>query len=346
MTAYETVKNQLRQTPKSWLITGVAGFIGSNLLESLLKLDQRVIGLDNFSTGYQHNLDQVRALVTAEQWHRFEFINGDICNAVDCNSVFSTLSNPIDFVLHQAALGSVPRSLADPVNTNNSNISGFLNILNAARLNNIKRFVFASSSSVYGDHPALPKVEHTIGRPLSPYAVTKSVNEQYAEVFGRCYDISYIGLRYFNVFGSRQNPNGAYAAVIPKWITAMIKNEPVYIYGDGQTSRDFCYIENAVQANILAAATTNSLACNQIYNVAAGGRTSLSELYEMLRTTLSEDFSHLAESRPIYQNERAGDVKHSLANICKAIDLLKYDPSHLIGDGIIEAKRWYLTHAV
>lgn len=278
MTAYTQLQTRLQAEPHTWLITGVAGFIGSNLLETLLKLNQRVVGLDNFATGHQRNLDEVQTLVTPEQWANFSFINGDICNLADCQKGVTG----VDYVLHQAALGSVPRSVADPITTNATNISGFLNMLVAARDAKVKRFVYAASSSTYGDHPALPKVEDTIGKPLSPYAVTKYVNELYADVFGKTYGLQSIGLRYFNVFGPRQDPNGAYAAVIPKWISSMIKSEPININGDGETSRDFCFVNNAVQANLLAITAPSPDAISQVYNVAVGDRTTLNELYAQL----------------------------------------------------------------
>jgi UDP-N-acetylglucosamine/UDP-N-acetylgalactosamine 4-epimerase len=344
MTAYDTLKIQLTASPKTWLVTGVAGFIGGHLLETLLKLNQTVVGLDNFATGFQHNLDEIQNLVSAEQWARFHFIQGDIRNVTDCNKAFEVAPHGVDCVLHQAALGSVPRSLADPATTNDTNVSGFVNMLAATKNHKVNRFVFASSSSVYGDHPDLPKVEHNIGAPLSPYALTKSINEQYARVFNFSYGLPFIGLRYFNVFGPRQNPNGAYAAVIPKWIASMLHNEPVYINGDGQTSRDFCYVANAVQMNLLAATTEQESATNQIYNVAVAGRTNLNDLYELLRKTYAVDRAYLNESSPVYRDERAGDVKHSLANIGKAETLLKYVPTHRIEDGIQSAKAWYLAN--
>jgi UDP-N-acetylglucosamine 4-epimerase len=310
MTAYTQLQTRLQAEPHTWLITGVAGFIGSNLLETLLKLNQRVVGLDNFATGHQRNLDEVQTLVTSEQWANFNFINGDICNLADCQKAVTG----VDYVLHQAALGSVPRSVADPITTNATNISGFLNMLVAARDAKIKRFVYAASSSTYGDHPALPKVEDTIGKPLSPYAVTKYVNELYADVFGKTYDLQSIGLRYFNVFGPRQDPNGAYAAVIPKWISSMIKSEPIYINGDGETSRDFCFVNNAVQANLLAATVQTTEAVNQVYNVAVGDRTTLNELYNQIKVNLLPLYEHLHDAQPIYRDFRAGDVRHSLAD--------------------------------
>lgn len=337
LSAYETLKNSLQEAPKTWLITGVAGFIGSNLLETLLKLEQRVVGLDNFATGKQRNLDEVRGLVSAEQWERFTFIQGDIRNLQDCQQACAG----VDYVLHQAALGSVPRSINDPITTNQANIDGFLNMLVAARDAQVKRFVYAASSSTYGDHPGLPKVEDRIGKPLSPYAVTKYVNELYAEVFGKTYGLSSIGLRYFNVFGPRQDPDGAYAAVIPKWFSGMIANQAIYINGDGKTSRDFCYVANAVQANLLAATVEDEQATNQIYNVAVGDRTELVELHTAIRELLTERYPHVAKAAPVFRDFRAGDVRHSLADISKAERLLGYVPTHRILDGLGDAMRWY-----
>ena len=341
MSAYEKCKDQLLAEPKTWLVTGVAGFIGSNLLETLLKLNQRVVGLDNFATGFQRNLDEVQGLVTAEQWDRFKFIQGDICNLEDCHQA----CHGIDYVLHQAALGSVPRSVADPISTNGANITGYLNMLVAARDAKVKRFVYAASSSTYGDHPALPKVEDVIGNPLSPYAVTKYVNELYANVFARTYGFNTVGLRYFNVFGPRQAPDGAYAAVIPKWIASMIKGEPVYINGDGETSRDFCFIENVRQINLLAATSENPGAVNQVYNVAVGDRTTLNQLYEKLKINLLPSHPHLQDIKPVYRDFRGGDVRHSLADIGKASKFLGYKPMHHVGDGLKVAMAWYLYHA-
>lgn len=325
--------------PATWLITGVAGFIGSNLLEALLRLNQRVIGLDNFATGHRHNLQQVQQLVLPQQWQRFEFVEGDIRDLATCRQV----CGGVDYVLHQAALGSVPRSLEDPITTNGTNIDGFLNMLVAARDAGVKRFVYAASSSTYGDHPGLPKVEDVIGKPLSPYAVTKYVNELYADVFARSYGMQSIGLRYFNVFGPRQDPNGAYAAVIPKWLAAMIRNEPLYVNGDGETTRDFCYVQNVVQANVLCACTDNANAINQVYNVAVGGRTSLNQLLAMMREVLLPQFPHLQDFAPIYRDFRAGDVPHSQADIGKAQTLLDYSPTHSIQQGLAEAIDWYVA---
>ncbi|WP_068804593.1 NAD-dependent epimerase/dehydratase family protein [Thauera phenolivorans] len=335
MTRYEELCLDLPKNPKTWLVTGAAGFIGSNLLETLLKLDQRVIGLDNFATGYQRNLDEVMGLVTPDQWARFTFIEGDIRNLDDCRRACER----VDYVLHQAALGSVPRSLNDPITSNATNIDGFLNMLVAARDAMVASFTYAASSSTYGDHPGLPKVEDVIGRPLSPYAITKYVNELYAEVFSRSYGFSTIGLRYFNVFGKRQDPNGAYAAVIPKWTAAMIAGENVFINGDGETSRDFCFVDNAVQANLLAAAATAECARNQVYNVAVGGRTTLNQLFHALRQVLGEQ-GVVYDRAPVYNDFRSGDVRHSQANIEKAGTLLGYRPTSDIRAGIVAFIPW------
>lgn len=338
MSRYEEVKQDLQANPKIWLVTGVAGFIGSNLLETLLKLDQTVVGLDNFSTGYQKNLDEVQGLVSLEQWSRFRFVEGDIRDLELCQVV----CEGVDYVLHQAALGSVPRSIADPIITNASNVTGFLNMLVAARDAKVQRFVYAASSSTYGDHPGLPKVEDRVGKPLSPYAVTKYVNELYADVFGKTYGVQCMGLRYFNVFGPRQDPDGAYAAVIPKWISSLIKGETVFINGDGETSRDFCFIENVVQANLLAATTTNSEAVNQVYNVAVGERTTLNELFDALKRNLFLSCKSFHDVAPSYREFRAGDVRHSLADIGKAKNLLGYEPVIRVADGLKLTMPWYL----
>ena len=338
MTQYAQVVEQLKSKRHRWLVTGAAGFIGSNLVEALLRLNQSVVGLDNFSTGHQRNLDQVQALVGSAAWKHFNFIRGDICDLNTCNEA----SKGVDYVLHHAALGSVPRSIEDPIMSNHSNVTGFVNMLVAARDAKTKRFVYAASSSTYGDHLGLPKIEDQIGKPLSPYAVTKYVNELYADVFGRCYDVESIGLRYFNIFGPRQDPDGAYAAVIPKWIASMIKNETLLVNGDGETSRDFCYVENVVQANILSATTTIKDAINQVYNVAVNERTTLNQLFDMQRTLLVKRFTHLENFKPTYQDFRAGDVRHSLADISKAQNLLGYAPTHRIGEGLRTAMDWYV----
>ncbi|MDD5334858.1 MAG: GDP-mannose 4,6-dehydratase [Rhodoferax sp.] len=395
-TAYERLQVRLQAEPHTWLVTGVAGFIGSNLLETLLKLNQRVVGLDNFATGHQRNLDEVETLVTPAQWANFKFIQGDIRNLEDCHRAMTwnlsllppsslrarpaihgsriksgmtsedfemtaedsvLTARPVEYVLHQAALGSVPRSVEDPITTNAANITGFLNMLVAARDAKVKRFVYAASSSTYGDHPGLPKVEETIGKPLSPYAVTKYVNELYADVFGKTYGLQSIGLRYFNVFGPRQDPNGAYAAVIPKWIASLIRGEPVYVNGDGETSRDFCYVANAVQANLLAATVPviedlevviaghdpqSMSPVNQVYNVAVGERTTLNELYAQLKIKLMPQYPHLQQTKPVYRDFRAGDVRHSLADISKAQRRLGYRPAFNIAAGIAQAMPWYI----
>lgn len=338
-TQFDITKQELQTSPRSWLITGVAGFIGSNLLEALLKLDQTVVGLDNFSTGHRRNLKEVQGLVTPEQWSRFSFHDGDICDLETCRRV----TEGVDYVLHQAALGSVPRSINDPITSNKANVDGFLNMLVAARDSSVRRFVYAASSSTYGDHPGLPKVEDVIGKPLSPYAVTKYVNELYAEVFGKTYGLSTIGLRYFNVFGPRQDPNGAYAAVIPKWFSGLISGESIYINGDGKTSRDFCYVANAVQANILAATSQHSEAGNQIYNVAVGERTELIGLFEVIRDLLAETHPDKKDAQPVFRDFRTGDVRHSLADIGKAKRLLGYEPTHRIRGGLREAMAWYVS---
>lgn len=336
-THYESIKAQLQQTPKVWLITGVAGFIGSNLLETLLKLDQTVIGLDNFITGHQHNLDEVQEEVSKQQWQRFSMIKGDIRQLDDCRQA----TEGVDYVLHQAALGSVPRSIEDPIATNQANINGFLNMLVAARDAKVSSFTYAASSSTYGDHPDLPKVEEKIGKPLSPYAVTKVVNELYADVFAKTYGFKCIGLRYFNIFGKRQDPNGAYAAVIPKWIAAMLNNDTIYINGDGETSRDFCFIDNAVQANILSA-TANTEAKGEVYNVAVGDRTSLNQLFDELKQRVEQQASIQDIADPIYRDFRAGDVKHSLADISKGKEKLGYRPVYRISEGLDIAMNWYI----
>lgn len=333
----DDVRQDLEAHPRRWLVTGVAGFIGSNLLETLLGLDQHVVGLDNFATGHRRNLDEVQGAVSAAQWQRFRFIEGDIRDLAACRAACAD----VDLVLHQAALGSVPRSLEDPVSTNATNIDGFLHMLVAARDAGVQRFVYAASSSTYGDHPDLPKVEERIGSPLSPYAVTKLVNEQYADVFARCYGFKTIGLRYFNIFGKRQDPDGAYAAVIPKWTAAMINDEPVYINGDGETSRDFCFIDNAVQANLLAATTDDEAATGQVYNVAVGGCTTLNDLFAALQRSLRDQRIDYRQD-PVYRDFRPGDVRHSQADVGKAQRLLGYEPTHDIERGIGEAMPWYV----
>lgn len=337
---YDTIRTQLQASPQKWVITGVAGFIGSNLLETLLNLDQVVVGLDNFSTGHHHNLDQVKAAVDPARWQRFTMIEGDIRNLDTCQQACSGA----DYILHQAALGSVPRSIEDPIITNENNITGFLNMLVASRDATVKRFVYAASSSTYGDHPGLPKVEDVIGQPLSPYAVTKYVNELYAAVFARAYGLQTIGLRYFNVFGKRQDPNGAYAAVIPKWFAGMINGQELFINGTGETSRDFCYIDNTVQANLLAACVADERAVNQVYNVAFGQRTTLNELFDAIRQRVVIAVPEAKSAKPTYRDFRAGDVLHSLADISKAKELLGYEAEYSVEAGLDLAAQWYIDN--
>jgi len=336
----EQIKKELSGTPRKWLITGVAGFIGSNLLETLLGLNQEVIGLDNFSTGHHHNLAQVKERLLPEQWQRFQLIEDDIRDLKACQRACAG----VDYVLHEAALGSVPRSIEDPLLTNANNITGFLNMLVAARDAGVNNFVYAASSSTYGDHPGLPKVEDKIGRPLSPYAVTKYVDELYADVFARTYDMACVGLRYFNVFGRRQDPDGAYAAVIPKWFAGMVKGGELFINGTGETSRDFCYIDNTVQANILAACTHNKEAVNQVYNVAYGQRTTLNELFEMIKIRVAARRPEVSDIKPEYRDFRAGDVLHSLADISKINKLLGYEPEYSVESGLDQAAEWYIKN--
>jgi len=339
MTAIERTRRRLQEEPLRWLVTGSAGFIGSHLVSALLELDQAVVGLDNFATGHRRNIDEVAASVSAERWSRHRFVEGDVRNPEHCRAACAG----VDIVLHQAALGSVPRSIADPAATNAANIDGFLNMLIAARDARVRRFVYAASSSTYGDHPGLPKVEHIIGKPLSPYAVTKLVNELYADVFARCYGMQTIGLRYFNIFGSRQDPEGAYAAVIPRWIRAMLMAEEVVINGDGETSRDFCYVDNAVQANLLAAVVDDAAAVNQVYNVAVDDRTTLNRLFHMLRDAIAARIPSVSAVTPKRLEFRPGDVRHSQADIGKARRLLGYAPTHRLADGIRSSLPWYFA---
>jgi UDP-N-acetylglucosamine 4-epimerase len=335
---FDELKEELKNNPKTWLITGVAGFIGSNLLETLLQLNQKVIGLDNFSTGHQHNLEEVRQSVTSKQWEMFNFIEGDIRDFETCKSV----TNGIDIILHQAALGSVPRSIDNPVLSNHNNVTGFLNMLTSAKDNGVKRFVYASSSSVYGDSQELPKVEERTGNLLSPYAVTKYVNELYMGVFHKCYGMEAIGLRYFNVFGKRQDPNGAYAAVMPKWISQILNKEELFINGDGETSRDFTYIDNVVQANILAGTTNNKQAFGEAFNTAIGGRETLNNLYRAICHGIKKNLPKLEIKEPIYRDFRTGDIRHSNANIDKMRKLLGYEPTHTLESGLSESIAWYI----
>ncbi|MBM3269622.1 MAG: SDR family oxidoreductase [Candidatus Sericytochromatia bacterium] len=336
---YDALKAKLRTEPRRWLVTGAAGFIGSNLVEALLGLGQQVVGIDNFATGFAHNLDDVKRSVSQESWGRFRFLEGDITRLGDC----AAACEGVDYVLHQAALGSVPRSLEDPLRTHRANVDGFMTMLLASRDSGVKRFVFAASSSTYGDHSALPKVEELIGEPLSPYALSKYVNELYASLFSRLYGLEYVGLRYFNVFGPRQDPEGPYAAVIPRWISNLLAGQICEINGDGETSRDFCYVDNAIQANILAALTLDPDAINEVYNVAFGERTTLNELYRMIRDRLAAQSEGLRDLEPVYADFRHGDVRHSQADIGKAKRLLGFLPTHSVELGLDETLRWYAT---
>ena len=339
--SFDALLRRLEAEPRRWLVTGSAGFIGSHLVEHLLRAGQQVTSLDNFATGHRRNLDEVRGLVGEAAWARHRFIEGDIVDPATC----ARACEGADIVLHEAALGSVPRSIADPLATHQANATGFLNMLVASRDAGVRRFVYAASSSTYGDSPTLPKVEDVIGRPLSPYAVTKYLNELYADVFGRCYGLSTIGLRYFNVFGARQDPNGAYAAVIPKWVAAMLKGDACVINGDGETSRDFCFVTNVVQANLLAGTATDDAAQNQVYNVAVGDRTTLNQLHAAIAQALRELRPGLAMAPAAYAPFRAGDVRHSLADIGKARSLLGYAPTHAVSEGLALALGWYVADA-
>lgn len=339
MSRIDQLKDELRVQPKKWLVTGVAGFIGSNLLEALLDLNQTVVGLDNFSTGYRHNLENVERIIGKDGWKNFIFHEGDIRNLDDCGKACLG----VDYVLHQAALGSVPRSIDDPISTNQSNVDGFLSMLVAAREAGVKRFVYASSSSVYGDSAQLPKTEDNIGNSLSPYATSKMINELYAGVFARVYGIEAIGLRYFNVFGKRQDPKGAYAAVIPRWTHALLNLQSPVINGDGETSRDFCYIKDVIHANILAALSDNAESVNKAYNVAFGQRTTLNELLGLIKSALLGHIPEIERINPEYGPFRQGDVRHSLADIGRASELIGYAPQYVIGKGIEETMEWYVN---
>lgn len=342
MSKYDEIEKFLKFNVKTWLITGVAGFIGSNLLEKLLTLNQKVVGLDNFEIGHPSNIDQAikdaNNNVGKDLTGNFLLIKGDIRNLDDCKKACKN----VNYVLHQAALGSVPRSIKDPINANNTNIVGFLNILIASKDAKVQRLVYASSSAVYGDHHELPKIEDKVGNPLSPYALTKSVNEEYASIFAKVYNFKSIGLRYFNIFGKRQDPNGAYAAVIPKWISNIRNIKSVEIYGDGETSRDFCYIENAVQANILSAIHEDEAATNQVYNIAVNDQTSLNELYLIIEEIILKKYKNISKKKPIYCDFREGDIRHSLANIDKAKKILGYEPRYKIKEGLMKTIDWYL----
>ncbi len=341
MSIFEGIIADLRANPKCWLVTGAAGFIGSNLVEFLLRQGQQVVGFDNFATGHRHNLDEVRALVGEAAWQQFEFIEGDLARPADCQAAVKRA----DLILHQGALGSVPRSIEDPLTAHTANVTGTVNLLAAAQAAGIKRLVFASSSSVYGDDPDLPKLESRLGNCLSPYAVTKRVDELYADVFCRCYGMQSVGLRYFNVFGPRQDPKGAYAAVIPAWIAALLEAQPVFINGDGETSRDFCHVLNVVQANVLAARRPMPESTHRVYNIAIGDRTTLNELFNLIQLNLGTQGvpASVTSARPTYREFRAGDVRHSLANVSAAKLDLGFAPTHDVHRGMQETIAWYVA---
>lgn len=341
-TAYQAAVEGLRNEPRRWLVTGAAGFIGSGLVLELLMNGQWVAGLDNFSTGRRANLEDVRARVGEDNWKRFAMHEGDIRSLDACRRACSEA----ELVLHQAALGSVPRSIADPVTSHESNVNGTLNMLLAARDAGVGRFVFASSSSVYGDEPNLPKIESRTGRLLSPYAVTKAAGERYVEVFRHVYGLPVVSLRYFNVFGPRQDPDGPYAAVIPRWIAALLQGRTVQIFGDGETSRDFCYVANAIQANVLAAVTEEAAALGETFNVAVGERATLNELFALVRERLARHSPAIANAQPEYDDFRPGDVRHSLADISKAERLLGYRPTHSLRAGLDESMGWYMESSL
>jgi UDP-N-acetylglucosamine 4-epimerase len=339
---FEPVERKLRERPRRWLVTGAAGFIGSHLVERLLSLDQQVTGLDNFATGSRRNVDAVRDLVSREQAARYQFLEGDIRDPATCRRA----CGEVDLVLHQAALGSVPRSIKDPLATHEVNVTGFLRVLEAAREAGIRRVVYASSSSVYGDHPGLPKVEDAVGRVLSPYAATKFADELYAHAYGRCYGLELVGLRYFNVFGPRQDPSGPYAAVIPIWFAQLLRSGEIVIHGDGETSRDFCYVANVVQANLLAATTERSEALGSVFNVACEDRTTLNELFRLIRERVAQVDPAARGREAVHGPFRPGDVRHSLADISRARALLGFEPTHKVPEGLDRAASWYVAEAL
>jgi UDP-N-acetylglucosamine 4-epimerase len=337
---YEEVRQRIRVAPRGWLVTGAAGFIGSHLVEHLLALDQKVVGLDNFSTGKRENLDHVRQGLGEARWKSFRFVEGDIRSLDTCSAACAS----VDIVLHQAGLGSVPRSIDKPLRTHDSNVNGFLNILLAARDAGAQRLVYASSSAVYGDHPALPKVESQLGRAMSPYGLSKRINELYADVFAACYGFRSVGLRYFNVFGPRQDPDGAYASVIPAWIGCLLRGETAYVNGDGSAARDYCHVDNVVQANLLAATVEEPGALGEAYNVAVGEQTTLNELFEILRDQLAQRLPHLRAVRPVHRAPRRGDMLLSRADVGKAVELLGYRAGFDLRRGLAQTIDWYIQN--
>jgi UDP-N-acetylglucosamine 4-epimerase len=335
---YADLCEALVNEPRRWLVTGCAGFIGSALLERLLDLGQEVVGVDNFSSGHRRNLEHVLA-IHPDQRLQFKLIEGDITDPGVCRAAVAD----VDVVLHQAAIGSVPRSIADPARYHATNVTGFVNLMLAVRDAGIKRFVYASSSSVYGDHPGLPKHEDQTGRPLSPYAATKRIDEIYADTFGRVYDLEVIGLRYFNVFGRRQDAAGQYAAVIPRWIGNLLADRPCAVFGDGSFSRDFCYVDNAVQANLLAAGAA-ATACGTVYNVAYGGRITLLDTFALIRDNMARFRPTVSSIEPVHEPPRFGDIPHSQASIERIRAALGYDPTHDVAAGMAETVAWFVEH--
>jgi UDP-N-acetylglucosamine 4-epimerase len=341
MTPYLEIQDALQRGPRRWLVTGVAGFIGSHLLEKLLRLGQSVVGLDSFVTGYQRNLDDVATRVGPAAFSRFHMIRGDIRDARTCVSA----ATGVDVILHQAALGSVPRSMVDPLSSHSANVDGFVNMMLAAQVAKVARVVYASSSSVYGDEPSEPKVEERRGKLLSPYAATKLVDEVYADTFRRTHGVDSVGLRYFNVFGARQDPLGAYAAVIPRWTEQLIAGEPCSVFGDGTATRDFCYVDNVVQANLLAALAPPERLGDAVFNVACGARTSLLELFALIRDLVAASRPGAANAELERQPPRPGDILHSLASIERARERLAYRPEFDVRSGMIPTVRFYLEQA-
>jgi len=337
---YDEVRGRIQAVPRRWLVTGAAGFIGSHLVEQLLALEQKVVGLDNFSTGKRENLELVRRAAGEARWKNFRFVEGDIRSLDVCNGACAS----VDVVLHQAGLGSVPRSIDKPLRTHDSNVNGFLNILLAARDAGARRLVYASSSAVYGDSPALPKLESEIGRAMSPYGLSKRINELYADVFAACYGFESVGMRYFNVFGPRQDPDGPYASVIPAWLGALLRGETAYINGDGAAARDYCHVDNVVQANLLAATVEDPQALGQSYNVAVGEQTTLTELFDIMRAQLAERLPHLRNARAVHRAPRRGDMLLSRADIGKAARLLGYRPAFDLRSGLAQTIDWYMAH--
>lgn len=331
------ILNAIKSNTNAWLVTGAAGFIGSHLVEELLRANQKVVGLDNFSTGFKQNLDKIESAVSSSQWKNFCFIEADIADLAACQYACEN----VDYILHQAALASVPASMDDPIKAHDVNVTGFINILTAARDQGVRRVVYASSSAVYGEGKELPKTEEKISDPISPYAANKYMNEVYAKTFSHCFGLETVGLRYFNVFGPRQDPNGAYAAVIPKWLEAMLQKKPAYIYGDGESTRDFIFVKDVVRANLLAALTDAPGALNQAYNIGLGNQITLNQLFNLLSELLSEHLHTQQVRAPRYEVAREGDIRHSYANVRKTKELLEFSPKFSLKEGLRENIKWY-----